>query len=334
MPDAETMIAVIGGAIGIVGGSGGVLGLWRGWRQEHREEHHAFFASYEKSIATLQTQYQRETDAAKKQEKRQRLEAIENEYVEQQEAYRQNSALRESAPRGVLMAERPSPSQEVAAALTELLQKARPLSPALLTALDHLLRGNTLYELKRYEEALAEYNAALALRPDDPDILNNRGVTLDELKRYEESLADLNRALELRPHDPVSLSNRAAILSNLNRNEEALAACDRALQLRPDDSATLGNRGIALLRLQRYEEALASFNRALDLQPDQPPHFYNRGCLFSVTGRYEEALRELSRAIAGDEESGRRARDDEDFEGLRNDPEWGPKFKELVETEE
>jgi len=294
------MIAVIGGAVGVVGGSGGVLGLWRGWRQEHREEHHAFFASYEKSIATLQTQYQRETDAAKKEEKRQRLESVENEYVEQQEAYRQNSALRQSAPSGVLTAQRPSLPDHVAAELTELLRKARLLSPAVLNAQDHLVRGNVLFELGRYEEALEEFSRSLELVPEDPATLGNRGLTLNRLKRHEEALAHFNRALELRP----------------------------------DDASTIDNRGIALLRLNRHEEALADFNRCLELKPDDPTALYNRACYFSLAGRYEDALADLAQAIARQEENRGDAREDEDFEGLRNHPEWGPKFWELVGTED
>ena len=39
-------------------------------------------------------------------------------------------------------------------------------------------RGNTLHELKRFEEALASYDRALTLRPDYAEALSNRGDTL------------------------------------------------------------------------------------------------------------------------------------------------------------
>jgi tetratricopeptide (TPR) repeat protein len=334
LPDIGAIIGVIGGAVGIVGGGGGLLGLWRGWRQEHRDEAGAFFASYEKSMATLEKQYERETDAARKEEKKQRLEALEKEYVEQQEAYRQNSALRQSAPRGVLNAERPSPPKGVAAELTELLEKADRLSPALVTAHDHLLRGNTLFELKRYEEALDEYNAALALRPDDPVTLYSRGTTLSGLGWHQEALADYNRALELRPDDPDALNNRGNALGELERHEEALADYNRSLELRPDHPATLHNRGNTLRHLNRYDEALADYNRSLKLRPDHPDTMYDVACLYSLWKRYEEALQWLEKAVGSDAENRPMAREDEDFEGLRNDPEWGPKFLELVGTED
>ena len=43
-------------------------------------------------------------------------------------------------------------------------------------------RGNTLYELKRFEEALASYDRALKVRPDFAEVLLNRGRALHELQ--------------------------------------------------------------------------------------------------------------------------------------------------------
>jgi tetratricopeptide (TPR) repeat protein len=402
LADIPAIIGVIGGAVGILGGGGGLVGLWRTLHQEEREEHQAFFTSYEKSIATLERQVQRETDATKKEQKRQRLETVEDEYLEQQEAYRQDRALRQSAPRGALTADRPRPSEAVASELTELWQKARHLSPALLSADDRFLRGNALYDAGDFEAALVEYTAALELEPDDPDTLNNRGITFRRLERYDEALADYNRALELtpnapdtlnnrgaalaylaryeealadfnrsldlRPDDPTTLSNRGAALDDLGRydealadynrslevrsddpqtlnnrgialshlghHEEALADYNRALEVRPDDPQTLTNRGLALAHLERYEEALADYNRSLELRPDHPNTLYNRACLFSLTERWTESLADLQAAAASDAGNRRLARKDEDFEGLRNDPEWGPKFWEIVGRED
>lgn len=42
-------------------------------------------------------------------------------------------------------------------------------------------------ELKRFDEAHANYDQALALRPDHADALYNRGIALMELRRPEEA---------------------------------------------------------------------------------------------------------------------------------------------------
>lgn len=49
--------------------------------------------------------------------------------------------------------------------------------------------------MRRPEEALASFDAALALKPDLVSALNNRGVALRDLDRPEETLASFERAL-------------------------------------------------------------------------------------------------------------------------------------------
>ena len=201
MADAAATIGVIGGVVGILGGSGGLVSVWRAWHQEHREEEQSFFASYERSIQLLKEQHQRESDPAKKEAKRQQLETVENEYLEQQEAYRQNCALRQTAPRGALTAERRLPTESVRIELTELLEKTRLLSPALLTAEDHFLRGNALYALGRYEEALADYNRALDPRHEDPAVQYAIACLCSLLERYDEALQWLEKAISGNPEN-------------------------------------------------------------------------------------------------------------------------------------
>jgi tetratricopeptide (TPR) repeat protein len=208
------------------------------------------------------------------------------------------------------------------------LLKLRPDDPDALN-----YRGIALGHLQRYEEELADYNRSLALRPDDPDTLNNRGIAFRRLQRYEEALADYNRSLELRPDHPNTLNNRGNALSDLGRHQEALADYNRSLELRPDDPSTLNNRGLALGYLQRYAEALADFNRSLELRPDHADTIYNTACLYSLWERYDEALQWLDKAIARDASCRRDAAGDEDFAGLRADPEFGPRFEKLIQEE-
>ena len=191
-------------------------------------------------------------------------------------------------------------------------------------------RGMTLRKLERYDDALADFSRSLELRPDDPVTLNNRGVTLGYLQRYDEALADFNRSLELRPNDPVTLHNRGMTLGNLQRYDEALADFNRSLELRPGHPDTFGDRGVTLGALERHEEALADYNRSLELTPDDPDTLYNRACVYSRMGQIEKSLDDLKEAISRDAKYRAMAHEDEDFDNLRSDPEFGPEFERLV----
>jgi tetratricopeptide (TPR) repeat protein len=103
-------------------------------------------------------------------------------------------------------------------------------------------RAATLGKLGRYEEALADFNRALELAPDDAYALAGRGATLRKLGRYDEALADLNRALALAPTYVYALSRRGATYANLGRHEEALADFSRALELEPGNAWSIKNR--------------------------------------------------------------------------------------------
>jgi protein O-GlcNAc transferase len=60
-------------------------------------------------------------------------------------------------------------------------------------------RGNTLFELKRFEEALASYDRAIVLRPNLAEAINNRGNALRALKRLGEALATFDRVIAMQP---------------------------------------------------------------------------------------------------------------------------------------
>lgn len=48
--------------------------------------------------------------------------------------------------------------------------------------------------MERYEEALAYYDKALEIKPDERIVLNNKGIALDKLGRREEARACYNKA--------------------------------------------------------------------------------------------------------------------------------------------
>ena len=51
----------------------------------------------------------------------------------------------------------------------------------------------TLHALERFDEALASFDRALALRPDNAEALGSRGFTLHVLRRFDEALASYDR---------------------------------------------------------------------------------------------------------------------------------------------
>lgn len=127
-----------------------------------------------------------------------------------------------------------------------------PLSSTNIVALND--RGLTLHAQKRFEEALACYDRAIALKSDIAEILYNRGNALAALRRFEEGLASYDQALTVNPGYVSALNNRGWLLEQMQRFDDALASYDKALALKPDDAKALENHA-ALTRRHKAAPA-------------------------------------------------------------------------------
>ena len=107
------------------------------------------------------------------------------------------------------------------------------------------LRGNSLSDLGRHEEAIASYDKAVEFKRDYHEAWSNRGISLDDLDRYEEAIASYDKAIKFKPDFHEAWSGRGISLNNLGRNEEAIASYDKAIEFRPDLHGAWYNRGIA-----------------------------------------------------------------------------------------
>jgi tetratricopeptide (TPR) repeat protein len=157
-------------------------------------------------------------------------------------------------------------------------------------------RGNELFELGRYEEAIASYDQAIEINPHFKTWFN-RGIALDDLERYEEAITSFDQAININPDCYQAWDSRGCQLYRLSRYEEAIASYDRAIEINPDLHETWYNRGNNLFDLGRHEEAITSFDRAIEIKPDLHKAWYNKGISLDILDRYAEAIASFKRAI-------------------------------------
>ncbi|MDC0063781.1 tetratricopeptide repeat protein [Candidatus Nitrosopelagicus sp.] len=74
-----------------------------------------------------------------------------------------------------------------------------------MTELESLIqKGITNLNDGNFEDALSYFEQALLLKPDDPDLWNQKGVALRSLGRYDEASECYNKSLQLDPRDRAS----------------------------------------------------------------------------------------------------------------------------------
>jgi tetratricopeptide (TPR) repeat protein len=206
-------------------------------------------------------------------------------------------------------------------------------------AIPHLERAQAqdalgIAELKvgKLPEAVASLNAALAKRPNDPDLLYYLGrasgllskevfdtleSTYPDSARAHQSLAEnyavlrqvseaekeYRAALQRRPDIPgvhLALGELCAAASQWPKAEEAFRA---EAKLQPGDAETAYRLGTAYLEEGKVREARTELERADQLRPEMPETLYSLGKAASLDGDAITAAKEWTRVTAIEKDS-------------------------------
>jgi tetratricopeptide (TPR) repeat protein len=137
-------------------------------------------------------------------------------------------------------------------------------------------RGLNFYNLKRYDEALVDFDRALALRPQLTGVLDARARTYRRQGRYDNAFADWDLALKLDPRDPDYLRNRAFALRKQNRFAEARSDLDAALAFGAYEDTVRAARGrLFLYSLKDFQAAAEELREATTLAPKRDDYWYD-----------------------------------------------------------
>jgi tetratricopeptide (TPR) repeat protein len=151
--------------------------------------------------------------------------------------------------------------------------------------------------LGNLQAAVDIFNLLLTKLPDSAEVYNNRGALFQMMKRYDEALASYDRAVALKPDYTSAWFNRGGALKQLNRFEQALASYDKAIALNPGHAEAHNNRGVLLQQMRRFDEAIASYDHAIAAKPDHAAAHNNRGTALMSKGDLDGAERMFRKAL-------------------------------------
>jgi tetratricopeptide (TPR) repeat protein len=152
----------------------------------------------------------------------------------------------------------------------------------------------------RIDDAIANFNQAVRVSPDYWIALENLGNAYRQQRRWAEARAALDRALAVRPGSPEANYGLAMVLAQTDDTQGAEEHLKRALDLRPGYPEALNNLGILYLRTQRRDDAVAKFDECIRVAPAFDQSYLNLARLYSFEGATAKArgvLVELLRQV-------------------------------------
>jgi tetratricopeptide (TPR) repeat protein len=158
-------------------------------------------------------------------------------------------------------------------------------------------RGLTKSALGNKQDAISDFDRAIVLNPKYAEVYSDRGLAKSDLGRNQDAITDYNRALALNPKYAQAYSNRGIAEDGLGNKQKAISDYDRAIAINPKLSEAYYNRGNAKSDLGNNQEAIADYNQAIVLNPKFAQAYSNRGIAESDLGNKRKAITDFDRAI-------------------------------------
>jgi tetratricopeptide (TPR) repeat protein len=92
-------------------------------------------------------------------------------------------------------------------------------------------KGNTLYALNKYDEAIKAYDTAIEIDRKYSTAWSNKGVVFGDQGKYNEALQAYDEAVSLDPNNAIAWYNKGLALQKLGRTTEANAVIAKAKEL-------------------------------------------------------------------------------------------------------
>ena len=139
------------------------------------------------------------------------------------------------------------PSPEVQARITtiEAAVLADPKNHDAWVAL-----GNEYFDSHQAQKAIDAYAKALALKPEDPNVLTDQGVMYRQIGQFDKAIATFQKANKVQPSHVQSLFNLGIVYANdLNKPDEAAKAWNKILATAPNsDQAAQARQMLSQLK--------------------------------------------------------------------------------------
>ena len=134
----------------------------------------------------------------------------------------------------------------------------------------HFAKGNVLRVERRFADAIAEFERALALDPNAVEAIGTIGYTYGEAGQYEKGIEVLDKAIRLSPHDAdlfLWYGGKSLDYFALQQDDQAIEWARRSITINPNFSPALAVLAAALALTGHEAEARDAEQRRIAVSP-------------------------------------------------------------------
>ena len=186
------------------------------------------------------------------------------------------------------------------------------------------------------------------LAADSEDACIERGIEYGKQKMYDEAIGEFNKAIAANPKSGKAYHFRATAFAYKGDLDAAVADWDRSIASDRTQCIVYFSRGLALYKRGSPDKAIADWTRSIKLDPKYVEAYYRRGLAYYDKDDFNKAIADFSKAITLDPDNARKYylkralaysskgnyakswKDVHAIEELGDEP--GPEFNDLVET--
>jgi tetratricopeptide (TPR) repeat protein len=140
------------------------------------------------------------------------------------------------------------------------------------------------------EKAIADFDAAIALVPDNTSYGLVRAMFLRSKNKFDDAMAAVDEMIEKSPEDANALILRGEVFREMGKTDDAIKSFDEATKLAPQAPGPYQNRGEIYREKEDYAKAVEEFTKVLELQPGDLLPLVHRAEAYLHDGKLEQAL--------------------------------------------
>jgi len=150
----------------------------------------------------------------------------------------------------------------------------------------------------RFTEAEKEYLLLVRRTPLNAELYNCLGTVLDRQERFNEAVAYYTKAIALRPDLVVARYNLANTFKRLGRTAECSMALQQIVESEPDSVDAWQNLGVCMYEEKNFARAAECFEQVIALDPNRSGSYASLGEIYYQLGtNLERGIECLDRAL-------------------------------------